>query len=158
MDWLIPQSSTLYVIVGAGLVIAFILSLWILIFNKINPTLGTMDEADVVAIAKGKCGDSMKISLKFKDDRVIDAKYWTDGCRSSNECGAAATRLALNKTPEEIVDIDYQAIHDEVGGLPEDDWHCATLAAGVLQESLRRYLTKQGESQALESSETVAKT
>ncbi len=141
MDWLWPQGSTLSVIIGAALVIGFVLSMWILVLGRINPTLGSMDEPDVVAVAKGKCGDSMKISLKFSNNRVVDAKYWTDGCRSSNECGAAATRLALHKTPEEIVDIDYRTIHDEVGGLPEDDWHCATLAAGVLQESLRMYMT-----------------
>lgn len=141
MDWFGPQGSTLNVFIGATLVLLFVLGLWIAVLSRINPTLGTMDEPDVVALATGKCGDSMKISLKFDRDRVVDAKYWTNGCRSSNECGAAATRLALNRTPEEIVDIDYRAIHDEVGGLPEDDWHCATLAAGVLQESLRIYMT-----------------
>ncbi len=147
MDWWFTQGSTLYVIVGAALIITFVLSVWILILHRINPTLGTMDDPDVVALAKGKCGDSMKISLKFHNNKVVDAKYWTDGCRSSNECGAAATRLALNKTPEELVDIDYMAIHNEVGGLPEEDWHCATLAAGVLQESLRMYMTGAGGSQ-----------
>lgn len=151
MDWFMPQGSTLYVVVCAALIIGFVLSLWIIILNRINPTLGTMDEPDVVALAKGKCGDSMKISLKFRGNRVIDAKYWTDGCRSSNECGAAATRLALNKTPEELVDIDYRAIHNEVGGLPEEDWHCATLAAGVLQESLRMYMTGESMNRHSES-------
>ncbi len=141
MDWLGPQGSTLNVIMWATIILVFVLGLWIVILNRINPTLGTMDEPDVVALATGKCGDSMKISLKFDKDRVVDAKYWTNGCRSSNECGAAATRLALHKTPDEIVDIDYKAIHEEVGGLPEEDWHCATLAAGVLQESLRIYMT-----------------
>lgn len=141
MDLFGTHGSTLNIMAGAAVVLVTVLSLWIVILHRINPTLGTMDEPDVVALATGKCGDSMKISLRFNDNRVVDAKYWTNGCRSSNECGAAATRLALNKTPEEIVDIDYRAIHNEVGGLPEEDWHCATLAAGVLQESLRMYMT-----------------
>jgi NifU-like protein involved in Fe-S cluster formation len=81
----------------------------------------------------------MKISLKFLGDRVTEAKYWTDGCRMSSECGAAAARLALNKTPEEIADIDYLAIEKEVGGLPEEDRHCATLAAGTLQECVKTH-------------------
>ncbi len=141
MEFFGPQGSTINIVIGAAVVLTFLLGLWIIVLNRINPTLGTMDEPDVVALATGKCGDSMKISLRFDNNRVVDAKYWTNGCRSSNECGAAATRLALNRTPEEIVDIDYRAIHDAVGGLPEDDWHCATLAAGVLQESLRMYMT-----------------
>lgn len=158
MDWILTPGSTLYFMIGAALVIGFVLTLWILILSRINPTLGTMDEPDVVALAKGKCGDSMKISLKFRGDRVKDATYWTDGCRSSNECGAAATRLALNKTPEELADIDYRAIHDEVGGLPEEDWHCATLAAGVLQESVRIYLTGEGSKTARKNDSEVIQT
>ena len=158
MDWTLTPGSTLYIMAGAALVIGLVLTLWILVLSRINPTLGTMDEPDVVALAKGKCGDSMKISLKFNGDRVVDAKYWTDGCRSSNECGAAATRLALNKTPEELADIDYMAIHKEVGGLPEEDWHCATLAAGTLHESVRLYLTGQGRNTPRENNGEVIET
>jgi NifU-like protein involved in Fe-S cluster formation len=84
----------------------------------------------------------MKISLRFVRDRVVEAKYWTDGCRMSSACGAAAARLALNKTPEELADVDHTAIEDEVGDLPEEDRHCATLAAGAIQEALRAYLVK----------------
>ncbi|MFH0957366.1 MAG: iron-sulfur cluster assembly scaffold protein [Pseudomonadota bacterium] len=107
--------------------------------NRVNPTLSSMDEPDAVAVAKGRCGDSMKISLKFRSGRVLDASYWTDGCKFSSACGAAATRLALGKTPEEVADIDYLAVKNAIGGLPEEDLHCATLAADTLQESLRIY-------------------
>ncbi|MFH1116709.1 MAG: iron-sulfur cluster assembly scaffold protein [Pseudomonadota bacterium] len=126
---------------AAAAVLFVIAGLWVLLLQKCNPALGTMDAPDATAYLRGSCGDAMKISLRFKDGRVIDAKYWTDGCRFSNDCGAAAARLALNRTPEEIADIDYRAIVTEVGGLPEEDFHCATLAAGTLQESLRKYFT-----------------
>lgn len=107
---------------------------------KSDPERGTIDSPDATAFLRGKCGDAMKISLRFSDDRVIDAKYWTDGCRMSSSCGAAAAKLALNKTPEEVADIDHVAIEEEVGVLPEEDRHCATLAAGTLQEAVRLYL------------------
>ncbi len=125
----------------AAAVLFGIVGLWVLLLQKWNPTLGTMDAPDATAYLRGSCGDAMEISLRFKDGRVIDAKYWTDGCRFSSDCGAAAARLAINRTPEEIADIDYQAIAAEVGGLPEEDLHCATLAAGTLHESLRKYFT-----------------
>ena len=136
-----------YPIVACAAVLMLLLSGWILFLNKFNPTLGTMDEPDAVAIAKGNCGDSMKISLKFRRGKVIDASYWTDGCKFSSECGAAATRLALGKTPEEIADIDYMAVKEAVGGIPEEDLHCATLAAGTLQESVRIYCLELHKSQ-----------
>jgi nitrogen fixation protein NifU and related proteins len=66
----------------------------------------------------------------------------------SGACGAAAAKLALHKTPEEITDIDHVVIEQEVGGLPEEDLHCATLAAGTLQEVVRLYFVED-ESQSL---------
>ncbi|MDQ7781821.1 MAG: iron-sulfur cluster assembly scaffold protein [Desulfomonilaceae bacterium] len=127
---------------SAAAVIFVIVGVWVLILQKWNPDFGTMDAPDAIACLRGSCGDAMQISLRFKDGRVVDAKFWTDGCRFSNDCGAAAARLALNKTPEEIADIDYVAIAEEVGGLPEEDLHCATLAAGTLHESLRKYFSQ----------------
>ena len=126
---LLAASAVLFIIVG----------LWILLLQKWNPSLGTMDSPDATAYLRGSCGDAMEISLRFRNGRVVDAKYWTDGCRFSSECGAAAARLAIDKTPEEIADIDYRAIIQDVGGLPEEDVHCATLAAATLQESLKTH-------------------
>ena len=118
-------------------VIFLIVAIWIWIEHRVDPHLGTIDSPDTSAFLRGKCGDSMKISLKFVDDRVTEAKYWTNGCRMSSSCGAAAAKLALHKTPEEIADIDHVAIEKEVGGLPDEDLHCATLAAATLQEAIK---------------------
>ncbi len=133
-------------IIIAAAVIFCVIFIWIMVQWKFNPTWGTIDEPDAVALAKGSCGDSMKISLRFDGDKVVQATYWTDGCRMSNACAAVATQLALNKTPEEIADIDYKAVIEQVGHLPEEDIHCATLAAGVLQEALKTYMKRDAES------------
>ncbi len=132
----IPWQS---VALGAVLMF-FVIGGWTWFVHRSDPERGTIDSPDATAYLRGRCGDAMKISLVFSQDRVIDAKYWTDGCRMSSACGAAAARLALNKTVEEIADIDYAAIEKEVGCLPEEDQHCATLAAGTLQEAIRLYL------------------
>ena len=121
-------------------VIFVIVAAWTWLQAKLDPERGTIDSPDATAFRTGTCGDSMKISLIFNRGRVTDAKYWTDGCRMSSACGAAAAKLSLNKTPEEIADIDYRAIEEEVGGLPQEDVHCATLAAGTLQEAVKVYL------------------
>jgi nitrogen fixation NifU-like protein len=136
--WSLPEIPWTSILVAGGLIFA-VIGLWVWLQQKLNPTWGTIDQPDATAYSRGTCGDSMKISLKFLGDRVTEAKYWTDGCRMSSECGAAAARLALNKTPEEIADIDYLAIEKEVGGLPEEDRHCATLAAGTLQECVKTH-------------------
>jgi nitrogen fixation protein NifU and related proteins len=132
----IPWKS---VLAGAVLIFLFIGG-WAWFQLKSDPERGTIDSPDATAFVRGKCGDAMKISLNFFQDRVVESKYWTDGCRMSSACGAAAAKLALHKTAEEIADIDHDAIEKEVGVLPEEDLHCATLAAGALQEAIRLYL------------------
>jgi nitrogen fixation NifU-like protein len=132
----IPWKSVL-----AGAVLIFIIiGFWTWIQLRSDPERGTIDFPDASAFVRGTCGDVMKISLRFSSDRVTDAKYWTDGCRMSSACGAAAAKLALHKTPEELADVDHVAIEKAVGVLPEEDRHCATLAAGALQEALKNYL------------------
>jgi nitrogen fixation NifU-like protein len=127
--------------VTIGAVTIFVVAFaWIWLEQRVDPWRGTIDDPDASAFVRGKCGDSMKLSLRFLNDKVIDAKYWTDGCRMSSACGSAVAKLALLKTPEEIADIDYLTIEREVGGLPEEDLHCATLAAETLQEALKSYL------------------
>jgi nitrogen fixation protein NifU and related proteins len=132
----IPWKS---VILGA-ILIFLVIGGWTWFVYRSDPERGTIDSPDATAFLRGRCGDAMKISLTFSRDRVVEAKYWTDGCRMSSACGSAAARLALHKTAEEIADIDYVAIEKEVGCLPEEDLHCATLAAGTLQEAIRIYL------------------
>lgn len=127
---------------GAAIIFA-VLGIWVAVESRLDPLRGTIDKPDAGAFVRGNCGDAMEISLRFSEDRVMEAKYWTDGCRMSRACGAAAAELALNKTPEELADIDYAAIERKVGHLPEEDVHCATLAAGALQESLKVFLTKR---------------
>jgi nitrogen fixation NifU-like protein len=132
----IPWKSVLE---GALLIFLFIGG-WAWFQLKSDPERGTIDSPDASAFVRGKCGDAMKISFNFFRDRVVEAKYWTDGCRMSSAWGAAAAKLVLHKTAEEIADIDHVAIEKEVGLLPEEDLHCATLAAGALQEAIRLYL------------------
>jgi nitrogen fixation protein NifU and related proteins len=140
-DWsFISRIPWMPMFVGAA-VIFLLVAAWIWIEHQVDPYRGSMDHPDATAFVRGKCGDAMKISLRFSEDRVVDAKYWTDGCRMSRACGAAA-RLALKKTAEEIADIDHKAIEKEVDVLPEEDLHCATLAAGALQEALRAYVIR----------------
>jgi nitrogen fixation NifU-like protein len=132
-------------VTSAALVLFMVIGAWIWYQLKVDPERGSLSAPDATAFLRGKCGDAMKISLKFQGERVAAAKYWTDGCGMSSTCGAAAARLALDKTAEELADIDYMAIEDEVGGLPEEHRHCATLAAATLQEALKHYFLSSEE-------------
>ncbi len=103
---------------------------------------GKLDNFDAHARITGKCGDSMEIFLKFKDDRVEEASYVTDGCGSSTVCGSFAVEMAIGKDPDQISEITGEDVLKKIGRFPKEDEHCAFLAAETLQEALRSYMTR----------------
>ncbi len=69
---------------------------------------------------------------------VTAATFWTDGCGTSIVCGSMVTVMVKGRTLEQAVAIDQQMVLDELGGLPEEDQHCALLAANSLREAISR--------------------
>lgn len=98
-----------------------------------------MDNADTRGRVTGSCGDTMEIFLRFEGGRVREASFITDGCGPSMICGSLAAELATGKNPDEIREISAETILDTIGGLPEEDMHCASLAANTLQLALHNY-------------------
>ena len=102
-----------------------------------------MDDPDGHANLKGGCGDSIEVFLKFKNHRVAKASFLTDGCGPSVVCGSYAAEMAIGKTPDELLIIDGKLILKELGGLPEENEHCAHLAAESLHAALDDYMRKE---------------
>jgi len=104
--------------------------------------MGAMDKPDGYARITGSCGDTMKIFLKFAKDHVQKASFQTDGCGTSAVCGSFAAEMALDKTPDDLVEVTGEKILEILGGFPKEDEHCAFLAAETLQEALNDYMMK----------------
>lgn len=105
--------------------------------------IGVMDNPDGYGHVAGSCGDRIEIFLRFEEDKVKEATFRTDGCGSSLVCGSFAAELALGKTPDEVAEISDETVLETLGGLPEEDRHCAFLAADTLQAALDDYMRKQ---------------
>jgi NifU-like protein involved in Fe-S cluster formation len=103
---------------------------------------GPLTDADAHAKVTGACGDTMEIFLKFEGGRVRDAAYLTDGCGASTVCGSFAAELAIGRTPDELTEITGDAVLEKLGTMPEDERHCAFLAAATVQEALGQYMRK----------------
>ena len=102
-----------------------------------NPqNAGSLDYPDGYGQITGPCGDTMQIWLRVREDVVTEATFWTDGCGTSIVCGSAVTIMAKGKPLKQAVRIDQQAVLDELGGLPEEDRHCALLASATLHEAI----------------------
>jgi nitrogen fixation NifU-like protein len=104
---------------------------------------GSMDNPDGYACVTGRCHDTMEIFLKFQDEKVLEARFRTNGCASSMVCGSLAAEMAHGKGPDELLEVTGEAILKRLGGLPKEEAHCAFLAAETLQEALNDYMIKQ---------------
>ncbi len=102
---------------------------------------GRMDNPDGYGKVTGECGDTMEIYLKFDDNRVSKASYFTDGCASSMVSGSFAAELSLGRDPDELSDITPETVLAAIGRLPKEDLHCASLAARTVQDALTHYMS-----------------
>ena len=110
----------------------------------LNPLyMGRIDSPDGYARVTGPCQDTMEIFLRFEQGKVTEASFQTDGCGSSAVCGSFAAEMARGKTTDELLDVTGEAILERLGGLPEEDEHCAFLAGETLQEALSNYMKQQ---------------
>ncbi len=105
--------------------------------------MGALTRPEGYGRLTGVCGDTMEIFLNIEEETVKEASFQTDGCGSSMVCGSFAAEMSLGKTPDEITEISGEAILEVLGGLPQEDQHCAFLAAETLQEALHDYMVKE---------------
>jgi len=112
----------------------------------LNPrNLGRISAPDGLGKITDPHGNTMEIYLRIKEGKVINASFWTDGCGCSIASGSMVTELAKGKGVLEAQKITQQNILDALGGLPEDDLHCALLAANTLKEAIKDYLASKNE-------------
>jgi nitrogen fixation NifU-like protein len=112
----------------------------------LNPLyMGVMDNPDGHGRLTGSCGDTMEIFLKFEREKVVEATFLTDGCGPSAVCGSFAAELALGKSFDKVAAITGETILEVLGGLPEEEQHCAFLAAATLQDALDHCMRKERE-------------
>jgi len=104
---------------------------------------GALADADGHGRLTGACGDTMQIFLKFENEKVRAATYLTDGCGASAVCGSLAAELALGKNADELAEITGDTILELLGTFPQEDRHCAFLAAQTLQEALGDCIQRQ---------------
>jgi len=104
---------------------------------------GTIKAPDGHAGFTGPCGDRMEIALRVVDDVVTAACFLTDGCATTIAAASMAVELVEGRTVREAADIDQELILARLGGLPEENQHCAFLAEYTLRAALADYLRRE---------------
>jgi len=88
---------------------------------------------------KGACGDTMRIGIKIRDQKISDARFWTDGCGASIACGNMLSKMIKGKTPQEAKNIKNSDLLQALDGIPTEHQHCAKLAVDTLHNCLKNY-------------------
>ena len=118
----------------------------IVIDHARNPrNVGSIPNADGFASVTGPCGDTVELWLKVRDGIIKQATFWTDGCGTTVAAGSMVTEIAKGKAISNAFKIAQQDVLDALGGLPEDNVHCALLAANTLKEAIKDYLANRNE-------------
>jgi nitrogen fixation protein NifU and related proteins len=114
--------------------------------HALNPrNMREINDADGASRITGPCGDTMQIWLKVKDNIITDAAFSTDGCGTTRACGNIAIDLILQQDIKQAIEIDQEKILKSLGDLPEDDRHCALLAANTLKAAIQDYFAVKKE-------------
>src|SRR3990167_8117058 len=109
-----------------------------------NPrNVGEMPDADGIGTEGNPvCGDVMKIFLKVKDDKIVDAKFQTFGCGAAIAVSSMVTEMVKGKTLDEALAISKEAVADALDGLPAQKQHCSNLGADALHKAIENYKQK----------------
>jgi nitrogen fixation NifU-like protein len=105
--------------------------------------MGEMENPDGVGEAQNPvCGDTMRLFIKVKTDRIIDATFLTFGCGAAIASSSIATEMIKGKTIDEALVISDQVIAKALGGLPPTKVHCSILAENAIHAAVLDYRKK----------------
>jgi nitrogen fixation NifU-like protein len=105
--------------------------------------LGLMDMPGWYSASTSSEGDTMRIFLRFEQDKVKQVTFQTGGSTATSLCCFFSAELAVGKSSDELAEITGEKIIDFMGGLPQEDRHCAFLAAEALGKAVRNYQMQQ---------------
>lgn len=106
--------------------------------------VGEIEDADGIGeVGNVSCGDIMKLYIKVKDERIIDARFKTFGCGAAIATSSMITEMIKGKTIKEALNISNKAVAEALDGLPKKKMHCSILAEEALKSAIENYRKKQ---------------
>ena len=87
------------------------------------------------------CGDVMKLSIKVKDNIIIDSKFKTFGCGSAIASSSFVTEYIKNKHIDDAYLITNKYVAKELK-LPPVKLHCSMLVQDAVQSAIEDYINK----------------
>jgi nitrogen fixation NifU-like protein len=83
--------------------------------------------AITVDVTNPACGDLLRLSARFENHRVAEARYQVRGCTASIAAGSALTEWRIGKSRAELQSLTVAVIEEALGGLEPASKHAAVL-------------------------------
>jgi len=109
-----------------------------------NPrNMGEMDEPDGVGtVGNPVCGDVMRLYIRVREGRIVEAKFKTFGCGAAIATSSMVTEMVKGKTIEEALTISNKTVAEALDGLPPIKMHCSVLAEDALKAAIENYFKR----------------
>jgi len=95
--------------------------------------------AVTVDVTNPACGDMLRLSVRFENERVAEARFQTRGCTASIAASSALTEWMKGKSRQELRVFRAALIEEALGGLEPASKHAAVLCVDAVKQLLRSY-------------------
>lgn len=89
-----------------------------------------------VDVSNPACGDMLRLSAQFENQRVLAARFQTRGCTAAIAAASALTELMIGKSREELAALTPSVIEEALGGLEPASKHAAVLCVDGVKRLL----------------------
>jgi nitrogen fixation NifU-like protein len=93
-----------------------------------------------VEVENPACGDILRLSARFENGRVAEARYKARGCTASIAAGSALTEWLEGRPRAELAAFLPEIIDQELGGVPAASRHVTVLCADAVKALLEASL------------------
>jgi nitrogen fixation NifU-like protein len=90
-----------------------------------------------VDVTNPACGDMLRLSARFENGRVAEARFLTRGCTAAIAASEALTQWMTGKSRAEIETLTTAVIDEALGGIEPASKHVAVLCIDAVRSLLR---------------------
>ena len=91
-----------------------------------------------IEVSNPACGDILRLSARWENGVIVEARYKVRGCTASIAAGSALTEWLTGKSQAEIAEFTTQVIEEALGGLANESKHAAVLCADGVRKLLKQ--------------------
>ncbi|MBN1803014.1 MAG: iron-sulfur cluster assembly scaffold protein [Candidatus Lokiarchaeota archaeon] len=108
--------------------------------NPLNWGRMPENELSISRIEKGKKGELLEFYIKIDSNGIVQkTSFFTNGCGCIVAVASQATLLIEGKNIMDVKEISLEDIKNALGGLPDEEKHCAELVVFTLKKLVKDY-------------------